>query len=95
MAMSPRDILNASRPGGARPPGGTVNVLAALKGDQLDAPARQRLERLGLHIEQHIGNKLVGRAAAECLDAIRADPAVAEVETSVQLKPHAEPGSPS
>ena len=91
MALN-KDILRSTRPGDARPASGEVDVLAALKGDGLDADTRQRLERLGLHIEQLIGNKLVGRAEAGCLDAIRADPAVSEVETSVRLKSHRAPG---
>jgi hypothetical protein len=90
--MNPRDLLRATKPGDARPPGGgRVQVLAALNVPGPDADTRRRLEGLGLHIEQVIGNKLVGTAPAEALDALRKDPAVAEVETSVRLGPHRKP----
>ena len=87
--MNPRDLLRSTRPGAASAPAGVrLKVLAALRIGKLDAATRSRLEKLGLTIHETIANKLVGAIAADKLDALKADPAVEEVETSVELRRH-------
>lgn len=92
-ALDPSRVLRATRPGDARPAGAPpearLKVLAALNTPRLDDPTRVRLERAGLSVDRVIGNKVIGTAAPADLDAVRADPAVAEVETSMPLRPHA------
>jgi len=88
MSFEPRDFLRATRPGDAQPTGGRVKVLAALNRGELDGPSRKRLEALGMSIDAVISNKIVGSLPAGNLQALRADPIIAEVQTSVPLHPH-------
>lgn len=87
MSMNPSDLLRAMRPDGA---GGQerIKVLVALRRDAADPACRDRLQRLGLAVDGAVRNKLVGSIPAAQLDALRADPDVAEVEPSVPLRPH-------
>ena len=88
MSLNPRDVLRATRPGG--PTGsGPVKVLVALRCAAADDDVRRRLEGLGMKIDAAVRNKVVGSVPATALDALRADPDVAEVEVSTALRPHA------
>jgi hypothetical protein len=91
--MNLRDALRSTRPGDAHPPdGGPVQVMIALR--VAGAAAEQALSRLGglgLTVERAIGSKVVGSVRSEHLDALKADPDVEEVQTSVRLAPHQKP----
>jgi hypothetical protein len=90
MSLTPREILRATRPGDARPKGPEpVNVLIALNQPRPDQACRDRLTGIGLSIKSVVDNKIVGTIPATRVDELKADPCVAEVETSVALRPHA------
>ena len=91
MALN-RNLLRSTRPGDARPGGGgQVQVLIALKTAKLSSAARERLTALGLSIERITDNKLVASLHSDVIEALRADPDVAEVETAMPLKMHRRP----
>jgi hypothetical protein len=88
MKRPPRDLLRASRPGGA-PGSGKTGVLVAVRPDPSLDVVVARLRSLGLEVEHTVGNKIIGRIDRAALGRLRADPAVAEVEVSARLRPHA------
>lgn len=71
-------------------PSTPVQVLVDLATRTVEPGCLGHLEDLGLTVDQVIGNKVLGTIAGENLSALRDDSAVAEVEISAQLQPHAE-----
>lgn len=87
MALDLKQILEDSPLGVARSKG-PVRVLLELKGPQLDAECVKRLEALGLKVRETIGNKIFGSVDPNCLDKLRADPDVLDIEVSAPLEMH-------
>jgi hypothetical protein len=87
MKRSPRDLLRASRPGGAAGTAKTGVIVAVRPDPSLEAVVA-RLQALGLEVEHTVGDKVIGRLDGALLDRLRADPAVTEVETSTRLRRH-------
>jgi hypothetical protein len=71
-------------------PSAPVQVLVDLTTRTVEPSCLGHLEDLGLTVSRVIGNKVLGTIAGENLAALRDDSAVAEVEISSQLRPHAE-----
>lgn len=67
---------------------GTVPVLVSLRMPSPDAAVLDQLRVGGLQIARVIGNTLLGSIDAARLPQLRLNEAVADVETSVKLKPH-------
>jgi hypothetical protein len=65
-----------------------VRVLVDLSLREPDEACIQRLRDAGLKVEEVIGNKVIGRIAADAARSLEALPEVAGVERSVKLKPH-------
>lgn len=65
----------------------TIDVLVALAHSRADDALLGELRKLGLEIREVVGNKVIGRIAADGLSALEASASVAEVERSVRLKP--------
>jgi hypothetical protein len=68
---------------------GLVHVLVDLKTRTAEPDCLERLEAHGLTIDRVVGNKVLGTIKGESLESLRLDPAVAEVEISSRLRPHA------
>lgn len=65
-----------------------LRVLVELSQRVPDEACMQRLRGAGLEVEEVIGNKVIGRIAADAVHSLEALPEVASVERSVTLKPH-------
>jgi hypothetical protein len=87
MTRTPRDLLRASRPGRAAS-GGSVGVIVAVRAGEERAQVLERLRACGLQVERTVGDKIIGAIDGAQVERLRADPAVAEVETSVRVRPH-------
>lgn len=87
--MSPdlRKILRKISPFQASPED-RVRVLVALAVREPDDALFQRLRDMGLAIERIIGRTVIGSILVANLQAIQADPDVAEVELSQLLERH-------
>lgn len=59
----------------------TVHVCVILN-DSFDQNTAVRLERVGLEVEQGLGNELIGNVSSSNIDALRSDVDVKEVEVS-------------
>ena len=73
--------MRASRDAVEIPGNETVNVCVILK-DTFDQNTAIRLERLGLEVEQGLGNELMGNAPRSIIDSLKKDIDVKEVEVS-------------
>jgi hypothetical protein len=67
---------------------GDVRVLVALSLRKPDEACIQRLRDAGLKVDEVIGNKVIGRIAADAARSLEALPEVTGVERPVKLKPH-------
>jgi hypothetical protein len=81
-----RDLLNRSQQSIQRT--GPVEVIVDLQVSKPGDELINALRRLGLNVEQIIGNKVVGTIEAPQLPSLREDPRVRDVEVGVRLKPH-------
>jgi|KBSSwiStaDraftv2_1062776.scaffolds.fasta_scaffold244508_1 hypothetical protein len=81
-----RDLLNRSQQSIQRTD--PVEVIVDLQVSKPTDELINALRRLGLNVEQIIGNKVVGTIESPQLASLREDPRVRDVEVGVRLKPH-------
>jgi len=81
-----RDLLNRSQQSIQRTD--PVEVIVDLQVSKPTDELINALRRLGLNVEQIIGNKVVGTIESPQLPSLREDPRVRDVEVGVRLKPH-------
>jgi hypothetical protein len=67
---------------------GPVRVLVALTIREADEACLEALRRLGLDVEEIVGNKVIGTIEGQRLDGLKSAPEVAEVELPSRLRPH-------
>jgi len=81
-----RDLLNRSQQSIQRTD--PVEVIVDLQVSKPTDELINALRRLGLNVEQIIGNKVVGTIESPQLASLREDPRVRDVEVGVRLKSH-------